>query len=45
MEYEREINLNADQKRFWLERIESIDAKVLNESMPISVNYFEKEGI
>ena len=43
--FEREVNLNADRKRFWLERIESIDSKIMNESMPISMNYFEKDEI
>jgi len=41
----REINLNADRKRLWLGRIESIDSKTMNESMPISMNYFLKDEI
>ena len=41
----REINLNADRKRLWLGRIESIDSKVMNDSMPISMNYFQKNKI
>ena len=36
----REINLNADRKRLWLGKIESIDSKIMNESVPISMNYF-----
>lgn len=36
----REFNLNADRKRFWLGRIESMDDGILNESMPLSLNYF-----
>ena len=36
----REFNLNADRKRFWLGRIESIEDKIMNESMPLSLNYF-----
>jgi len=36
----REFNLNADRKRFWLGRIESMDDEVMNESMPLSLNYF-----
>ena len=43
--FEREVNLNADRKRFWLGEIKSIDSKIMNESMPISLNYFEKEEI
>ena len=39
----REFNLNADRKRFWLGRIESMDDGVMNESFPISANYFKKE--
>jgi DNA polymerase type B, organellar and viral len=37
----REFNLNADRKRFWLGRIESTNDEVMNESMPISMNYFQ----
>ena len=36
----REVNLNADRKRFWLGRIESMDDKVMNDSMPINPNFF-----
>jgi hypothetical protein len=41
-EVTREINLNADRKRFWPERIESIDSKIMNDSMPVSLNFFAK---
>jgi hypothetical protein len=41
----REINLNADRKRFWLGKIESVESKILNDSMPISLNHFKKEQI
>jgi len=41
----REVNLNADKKRFWLGEIESIDSEIMNESMPISMNYFKKDEI
>ncbi len=44
-EYEREVNLNADRKRFWLGTIKSTDDKIMNESVPISLNYFSKEQI
>ena len=27
--FEKEVNLNADQKRFWLGAIESIDFKII----------------
>jgi hypothetical protein len=37
-----EIPLTADTKRFWLGEIESIDSETMNESMPISMNYFKK---
>ena len=36
----REVNLNADRKRFWLGEIASIDSKVMNNSMSISLNHF-----
>jgi len=35
----------VDRKRFWLGKIESIDSKIMNDSMPISMNYFEKDKI
>ena len=30
---------------FWLGEIESIDSKIMNDSMPISLNYFGKDKI
>lgn len=44
-EIEREVNLNADRKRFWLGTIKSIDDRIMNESMPLSMNYFDKDMI
>ncbi|MDH3793726.1 MAG: hypothetical protein OER78_01470 [Nitrosopumilus sp.] len=41
----REFNLNADRKRFWLGRIESMDDGIMNESLPLSWNYFDKNKI
>lgn len=41
----REVNLNADRKRFWLSQVDSIDSRMMNESMPISMNHFMKENI
>ncbi len=41
----REVNLNADRKRFWLGMIERIDSKTMNESVPISLSHFKKVNI
>ncbi|MBS3925138.1 MAG: DNA polymerase [Nitrosarchaeum sp.] len=41
----REINLNADRKRLWLDTITNINQKSANESVPISLNHFTKEQI
>lgn len=41
----REINLNADRKRSWLGRIESVEDKRHNDSFPISLSQFRKEEI
>jgi hypothetical protein len=41
----REINLNADRKRLWLGQIESIESKIMNDSVPISLNHFAKTKI
>lgn len=38
----KQFNLNADRKRLWLGKIESVDSKVMNDSMPISLNHFDK---
>ncbi len=40
----REFNLNADRKRFWLGRIESMDDKIMNESMPLCLNHIQKRN-
>ena len=37
----RWVDPNTDKKRFWLGRIERIDDKSHNDSMPISLNYFD----
>lgn len=41
---EREVNLNADRKRLWLGRIESIDES-FNESIALSLNFIDKSRI
>jgi hypothetical protein len=33
--FEKEVNLNADKKRFWLGEIESIDSRIMNGSTDI----------
>ena len=43
-EVTKQFILNADRKRLWLGKIESIDSRVMNESMHI-LNYFEKDEI
>lgn len=39
------MNLNADKKRLWFDRIESIDTKKMNVSVPISLDHFSKENL
>lgn len=39
------INLNAGRKRFWLDTLKSIDNRVYNDSMPISLSHFTKSEI
>jgi hypothetical protein len=41
----RQIDPNADNKRFWLGTITNIDDKICNDSIPFSMNYFKKEEI
>ena len=40
----REVNLNADKKRFWLESLTGINHK-MNRSLPLSLNHITKEEI
>jgi hypothetical protein len=40
----REVNLNADKKRFWLEFLTGINHK-MNQSLPLSLNHFSKDEI
>ena len=43
---EREIvNLNADRKRSWFEIISDINEKIFNDSLPISMNFLNKDKI
>lgn len=41
----RLVDLDADRKRFWLGKLQSVSDKVCNDSTPISLNYFNKEQI
>ena len=41
----RLVDLDADRKRFWLGKIQSVNDKVCNNSTPISLNHFKKEEI
>ena len=40
----REVNLNADKKRLWLESLTGINHK-MNQSLPLSLNYFTEDEI
>lgn len=42
---ERLVNLNADRKRIWFEDLTDINDDKIIDSLPISLNYFEKERI
>jgi hypothetical protein len=39
----REVNLNADQKRFWIESLNNVKDKVKNLSYPLNPQRFPKE--
>jgi hypothetical protein len=48
--YKKEINLNADRKRFWPERITTVHSDLCVGSMPLDINldgrlYARKSGI
>ena len=36
----REVNLNGDDKRFWLGRLENINDGKMNNSMPLNPEFF-----
>ena len=42
---ERLVNLNADKKRLWFKEIKNIEDKIMIDSMPISMNYFDKNQV
>ena len=41
----RDVNLNADRKRFWFTRLESISEKAFCDSLPLSLDYFSQNVI
>jgi hypothetical protein len=41
----RLVDLDADRKRFWLGKLQSVNDKVCNDSTPISLNHFYKDEI
>ena len=44
-ELEREMNLNADRKRFWAKRLISIDNNIMNISAPLPLDLIAKNEI
>ena len=44
-EIEREMNLNADSKRHWFDKIESIDTKKMNVSIPLNLDFIPKKNL
>ena len=42
--YEKKINLNADRKRHWLTRLESMNSKEPNLSIPLHLQCPTQEG-
>ena len=43
-EQTKKIDLNADKKRLWFEKLTGINDK-MNRSLPLSLNYFSKDEI
>jgi len=41
---ERRVNLNADQKRLWFEKIRNVNDKKLIDSIPISLSFIDKNS-
>ena len=42
---ERLVDLNADRKRLWFEKLTDVNDGIMIDSMPISLNYIEKNSI
>ena len=42
---EQLVNLNADRKRLWFNELKNIEDEIMIDSMPISLNYFEKSMV
>jgi len=42
---ERLVDLNADRKRLWFEKLTDINDGIMIDSMPISLNHFEKKQV
>ena len=42
---ERLVNLNADRKRLWFNELKNIEDEIMIDSIPISLNYFEKSMV
>jgi len=42
---EREIDLNADRKRIWLNQLSSMQDKTINVSVPLNFDFISKEQI
>ena len=40
--FEKEVNLNADRKRFWLESLKNVKDKIRNRSYPLNPQRFPK---
>ncbi len=41
----REVNLNADRKRLWMERLESVDNTQSNRSIPLCLDIIPKMNL
>ena len=44
-EFEREINLNADKKRLWFDKLSSVESKKMNVSTPLPLNFLSKNSL
>ena len=42
---EREMNLNADRKRLWIDRLESVDNTQSNVSVPLCLDIIPKMNL
>ena len=43
--FDKEVNLNADRKRQWFEKLTDINDKKMIDSLPLSLSFLDKNSL